>query len=73
MLFQREAINSPKRSLLKSITWRLIAELDTMLISYFLSGSIALSLSIVGIESVTKFGLYYLHERVWGHVTWRMN
>jgi uncharacterized membrane protein len=66
----REPVSSRGRSIAKTLTWRVFAELDTFIVSYLLTGSMTWSLSIVGIESTTKTVLYYLHERAWGHVTW---
>ncbi len=54
-----------KVSLLKTLSWRIIGTLDTMLISYVLTGKLDIALSIGGIEVVTKMVLYYLHERAW--------
>lgn len=67
-LFRRQAFTSPTQSIVKAVTWRIIGELDTFLVSYFLTGSMKLSISIIGIESLTKTALYYLHERAWGHM-----
>ena len=66
----QKAITSRKRSLAMTITWRIVAELDTFLVSYLITGSLRWSLSIVGIESTTKTVLYYFHERAWGHILW---
>jgi uncharacterized membrane protein len=66
----QKPIDSSKRSIIKTITWRIIAELDTFIVSYLITGSISWSLSIVGIESTTKTVIYYIHERAWGHVVW---
>jgi len=57
--------DSSKISLLKTVSWRLIGTLDTMLISYFLTGKLDVAISIGGIEVVSKMILYYLHERAW--------
>lgn len=54
-----------KRHILKTITWRVIGTLDTMLIGWIISGNIAVGASIGGIEVLTKTILYYFHERVW--------
>lgn len=58
------------RSLLKSISWRIIGTLDTILISYFITGELVFALSIGGIELVTKMVLYVVHERVWNKINW---
>ena len=70
LLPPRRAVTSPKRSLVKTLTWRIIAEIDTFAVSYLITGSLTWSLSIVGIESATKTVLYYFHERAWGRVAW---
>ena len=59
-----------KRSLLKTISWRLIGTLDTILISWIITGQIALALSIGSIELVTKMVLYFFHERIWNRIKW---
>ena len=52
-------------SLLKTLSWRVIGTLDTMIISYVLTGKLDIAVSIGGIEVVSKMILYYLHERAW--------
>ena len=54
-----------KRHLLKTITWRVVGTIDTMLLGWFVTGDIKLGLAIGGFEVMTKMFLYFLHERVW--------
>jgi len=54
-----------KRHIAKTITWRIIGTLDTMIISWVITGSWKWGLAIGGVEIFTKMILYYLHERVW--------
>ena len=42
------------RSLIKTITWRILASLDTFLIAWFVSGSISVGGWIATIEVITK-------------------
>lgn len=56
---------SRKRHILKTITWRLIGTLDTMLLSWIISGNPLFGLKIGFAEVITKMVLYYFHERVW--------
>lgn len=56
---------SRKRHLLKTITWRIIGTLDTTVLSWFITGSWKMGVTIGGIEVVTKMVLYYVHERAW--------
>lgn len=57
--------NSHLISVLKSISWRIVGTIDTMIIAYFITGKIDMALSIGFIEIFTKLTLFYLHERVW--------
>ena len=58
------------RSLIKSMSWRIIGALDTILISYFITGEMSFALSIGVIELLTKMMLYVAHERLWNKVNW---
>ena len=53
------------RHILKTISWRIVGTLDTMIISYIITGSVSIGMAIGGFEVFTKMILYYLHERVW--------
>ncbi len=53
------------RSVVKTISWRVLGTIDTMVISYLITGSLAMAASIGSIEVVTKMILYYFHERAW--------
>ena len=53
------------RHLLKTITWRIIGTLDTMLLGWFVSGDHKVGLTIGSLELITKMVLYYGHERIW--------
>ena len=53
------------RHIIKTITWRLIGTIDTIMIAWLISGDPRTGLKIGGIELFTKMVLYYLHERAW--------
>ena len=53
------------RSILKAISWRIVGTLDTMALGWIITGSPLVGLKIGALELVTKFVLYYLHERIW--------
>jgi uncharacterized membrane protein len=59
-----------RRSVVKAITWRTLGTLDTILISYLLTGEIKTAVSIGGIEIFTKMILYFFHERIWNTIKW---
>jgi Predicted membrane protein len=56
---------SYKRHFAKTLSWRVIGTIDTMILSSVITGSWELGLTIGGIEVVTKMILYFLHERLW--------
>lgn len=60
----------PIRSVAKAISWRVIGTLDTLLISYILTGKVVLAASIASIDFVTKMFLYFFHERFWNKINW---
>ena len=59
----------PYRSVVKTISWRTLGTLDTMIISYFITGNLVMAASIGSIEVVTKMILYYFHERAWNKIS----
>ena len=63
-----DGTDKPVKSALKALSWRIVGTLDTMIISYFITGKLTLALSIGSIEVVTKTILYYFHERLWAHI-----
>lgn len=60
----------PIRSIVKAVSWRVVGTLDTLIVSYLLTGEIALATSIASIDFVTKMILYFFHERVWNRIKW---
>ena len=54
-----------KRHIAKAITWRIVGTIDTIVLSWIISGNPITGLKIGFAEVVTKMGLYYLHERLW--------
>ena len=58
----------PYRSVVKTISWRTVGTLDTIIISYFITGNLVMAASIGSIEVVTKMILYYFHERAWNKI-----
>jgi len=60
----------PIRSIAKALSWRVVGTLDTLLISYLLTGKMTLAASIASIDFLTKMVLYFFHERLWNMVKW---
>ena len=57
------------RSLIKAVSWRATGTVDTICISFLVTGRIKLAVSIGIIELFTKILLYYGHERVWDRIS----
>lgn len=53
------------RSILKGLTWRIIATTMIFGITYFTTGEIGTAMKIAAIEFPVKLLIYYLHERAW--------
>jgi len=59
-----------KRSILKSITWRVICIAVSILISFALTGQWDIAIAIGTVYNVITMILYYFHERIWNVVKW---
>lgn len=61
------------RSLVKAISWRVLGTVDTVLISWWIAGDIAIAFSIGSVELLTKTVLFFFHERLWITIKWGKN
>ncbi|MDD2895191.1 MAG: DUF2061 domain-containing protein [Aliarcobacter sp.] len=59
----------PYRSVVKAISWRTVGTIDTIIVSYFITGNLVMAASIGSIEVITKMALYYFHERAWNKLS----
>ena len=57
--------DSRLRSLVKAASWRVIATLTTMLITWWVTANVNAAMLVGSVEFVAKFVIYYAHERVW--------
>jgi uncharacterized membrane protein len=62
-------IEKPYRSLVKAVSWRATGTVDTMVVSFLITGRLKWALSIGCVEIFTKVCLYYLHERAWNRIS----
>jgi uncharacterized membrane protein len=63
--FRIRLVESQKRHILKTLSWRAIGTLDTIVLSWIITGNPLTGLKIGTVEVITKMVLYYLHERTW--------
>ena len=59
-----------KRTILKTLTWRVTASLTTFVIAWVLTGDLLIGATIGSIEAIAKIFLYYFHERIWNNISW---
>lgn len=62
-----------KRNIAKTISWRIVGTIDTILISWLLTGNPLSGLKMGLGDTITKMLFYYLHERVWVNIDLRKN
>lgn len=66
-------LDSHARALAKAVTWRAVGTADTFLWSWLIIGHPQAAGAIAGLETFTKIGLFYLHERLWRLLRWAPN
>lgn len=63
-------IVSKSRSLVKSLSWRVIAVITTFISIYIITGKLEFALQGTILTNTINFILYYAHERGWNHIQW---
>jgi uncharacterized membrane protein len=58
----------PVRSLIKAISWRIVATLTTIILVFIFTGNLVISGSVGLSELFSKTLIYYAHERVWNMI-----
>jgi uncharacterized membrane protein len=58
------------RSLVKSVSWRIVAIAVTLIVLALFTRSLADSLLYTFVIHLSKFFIYYAHERVWNQIEW---
>jgi uncharacterized membrane protein len=56
-----------KRSIVKALSWRVIATVVTVLVSWIMIGSVETAFKIGLLDTSIKLAAYYYHERAWIH------
>lgn len=62
--------DSYRRSLAKTISWRITGSGATFAISYAVLGNLTVSGTIAVIQLTFNTLLYFAHERVWNRIKW---
>ena len=65
--------DTPRRSLVKTVSWRITGSTATFAISYAVLGDFAVSGTIAVFQLTLNTLLYFMHERVWNRIAWGRN
>ena len=63
-------MESNSRSVAKAVSYRLLGSISTAVIVYVFSGDLKVSAGVGALDVVLKMALYYLHERLWNHISY---
>ena len=62
-------MESHARSIAKAVSYRVLGSFSTGALFYILSGDLKLAVGGGLADTLIKFALYFLHERLWNHIS----
>ncbi len=62
--------DSPRRSIVKALTWQAMGLLVMTAISWLVTGSVSAGGAIAVLGAATGLVTYVLHERFWARIGW---
>jgi uncharacterized membrane protein len=62
--------DTPNRSLLKTISWRITGSGATFLICWAIASDFAIAGTVATVQLISNTILYFIHERIWNRITW---
>lgn len=62
-------MESRSRSIAKALSWRGVAVIITTGIAWVVTEKVVLATTIGVADTLVKLGAYYLHERMWNHIS----
>lgn len=71
--FNSKVTNANIRHLIKPFTWRLIALVDTLLLSIIIFNNYSKAINFTFMEILTKITLYYIHDKLWYRTKYGIN
>ncbi len=63
-------METPKRSIAKTISWRVAATIITGVVTYILTGRLDFAVTVGLADTLVKFFIYYIHERMWARISY---
>lgn len=61
---------SHMRTVIKAVSWRVIATMTTMILVYIFTKELFVSIGVGVCEVIAKITFYYIHERIWQKADW---
>jgi uncharacterized membrane protein len=65
-----DANRTPKRSLVKAITYRSVIIVLDFSVIYLLTGKVDVALGFMVISNIYTTAAYFIHERIWNKIKW---
>ncbi len=69
-VLSRYANQTHGRTATKTVLYRVVMILVTIIVALLVTGRLDQALSIGIVANIVKTGTYYGYERLWAHVTW---
>lgn len=63
-------VDSPRRTVAKTISWRIASIIITFGVTILVTKSVRFAFSVSILDTLIKLFSYYFHERVWTHIGW---
>jgi uncharacterized membrane protein len=62
------SFETPRRSIAKALSWRILAGLITACVALGMTGKLKFAAEIGLIDTLVKLLIYFVHERVWNRI-----
>ena len=63
-------LESRKRSMVKSLSWRILAGIITACVALVMTGQLEFAAKIGLADTTVKLLIYFLHERIWNKISY---
>ncbi|RMH09178.1 MAG: DUF2061 domain-containing protein [Nitrospirae bacterium] len=63
-------MDSHLRSVVKGVSWRIVATIVTTTVVFVYTGELTVAALLGGADALTKILLYWVHERIWQRIRW---
>ena len=63
-------METPKRSIAKTVSWRVAATIITGVVTYLLTARLDFAVTVGIADTLVKFFIYYAHERMWTRISY---